>query len=138
MKKIQITKGYASIKEFRDDGTPFFNVKSENDRPFWTSNDQAERLIRLKVAKLIEESPLENEKEDGNPSKEEIKLDEMTVSELKEYASELDAKFGSRIKKDELIELIKKTEAENQSKESNEEYEETVEEGPTLSAADPE
>lgn len=138
MKKIQITKGYASIKEFRDDGTPFFNVKSENDSPFWTGNDQAERLIRLKVAKPIEESPLENEKEDGNPSEEEIKLDEMTVSELKEYASELDAKFGSRIKKDELIELIKKTEAENQSKENNKEYEETVEEGPTLSAAEPE
>lgn len=134
MKKIIIVLGGYGYQ--RNPEGPV-DLITKKDGPIEVSDAEAERLVKIGVAKYAAESVQTlNEDEplnEGEPLNEDDPLKDVTLNELRARAKELGLSgAGSKV---ELYERIK---AAEESQETQEEIEEDNEEPPVLAAAEPE
>lgn len=135
MKKVIIKVGGYGYRPDKDSAVV---LVTEKDGPISVSDEEAARLVGLKVAVLAEDTVVESpapaetgETATGHLDAE--SLQEYTVPELKDLAKKLGLKTGGT--KDELIERIAATEVEYPVEGEDAEADE---EPPVLEAADPE
>lgn len=136
MKKVIIKVGGYG---YRPDKDAAVQLITEKNGPISVSDEEAERLVGLKVAVLVEDTVSEPEVETEDEEMATGHLDadslqEYTVPELKDLAKKLGLKTGGT--KDELIERIAAAEVEYPA--ADEETDADTEEPPVLEAADPE
>mgnify|MGYP003301700070 CR=1 FL=1 len=138
MKKIKIILGtYGYMKN----GIPPVDLIDMNSNPIEVSDAEAERLVKLGVAKEVTEIAVEKHaitEETATGYLDAESLEEYTIDELKDLASKLGIEFKSKIKKEELIKLIAATEVDYPVEEDAEDEEADNEEPPVLSAVEPE
>lgn len=128
MKKIIIVLGGYGYQ--RNPEGPV-DLITKKDGPIEVSDAEAERLVKIGVAKYAAES-VQTLNED-EPLNEDDPLKDVTLNELRARAKELGLSgAGSKV---ELYERIK---AAEESQETQEEIEEDNEEPPVLAAAEPE
>lgn len=130
MKKVIIKVGGYGYRPAKDSAV---QLVTEKDGPISVSDEEAKRLVDLKVAVYADEPVKvdENTEEMAKGHLDAESLSEYTVPQLKELAKDLGLKTGGT--KDELIERITATEVEYPVAD-----EEADEEPPVLEAADPE
>lgn len=122
-------------------GTPPVDLIDMNSNPIEVSDAEAERLVKLGVAKEVTEIAVEKHaitEETATGHLDVESLEEYTIDELKDLASKLGIEFKSKIKKEELIKLITATEIDYPVEEDTEDEEADNEEPPVLSAVEPE
>ena len=129
MKKVIIKVGGYG---YRPDKGSAVQLVTEKDGPISVSDEEAKRLVDLKVAVYADALKAdEKTKEMATGHLDAESLSEYTVPQLKELAKDLGLKTGGT--KDELIERITATEVEYPVAD-----EEADEEPPALEAVDPE
>lgn len=138
MKIIKIILGtYGYMKN----GIPPVDLIDMNSNPIEVSDAEAERLVKLGVAKEVTEIADEKHaitEETATGYLDAESLEEYTIDELKDLASKLGIEFKSKIKKEELIKLIAATEIDYSVEEDTGDEEADNEEPPVLSAVEPE
>lgn len=139
MKKVIIKVGGYGYRPDKDSAVQLI---TEKDGPISVSDEEAARLVGLKVAVLAEDTVVESPapvlteaetEETATGHLDADSLREYTVPELKDLAKKLGLKAGGT--KDELIERIAATEVEYPVADEDAEDDE---EPPVLEAADPE
>lgn len=137
MKKIKIIAGTYG---YRKDGSSAVSLITPESDPIELSDEKAERLIKLGVAKEVGEN---EETATGHLDAE--SLEEYSVSELKELATKMELTFKPKATKKDLIKLISEAEIEypvadddTNDEDAEETNDENAEEPPVLNAVDPE
>ena len=130
MKTIKIIRGSYG---YRADKSPQVKLIDKNSEPIVVSDEEAARLIKLKVAEEVaaEEKPATGHLDAGQ-------FADYSYNELKKLAKDMGLSASGT--KEELIERISATEVEIPEEDSEEdsEGEDANEEPPVLAPADPE
>lgn len=131
MRKINIVVGTYGYR--KNDTAPVDLINSASG-PIEVTDEEADRLIGLGIAKGADEVVEEPAEETGHLDAE--SLEEYDLAELKDLAGKMGIKFKGRISKADLIKLISDEEVKYPVEDDMEDADN--EEPPVLDAADPE
>lgn len=153
MKKIKITSGGCGITSKDASGHTRHTLKTAEHPPFECDDEQADRLVRLGVAKYVgavkAAEPEAQQGEQAAPTQETeetagtlsaAELEKMDYNDLKKLAAEKGVKPDGQKKADYIAAILaaEAAEPEAQQEEEDEYEEEDDDEMPDLSTADPE
>lgn len=131
MRRINIVVGTYGYR--KNDTSPVELINSASG-PIEVTDEEADRLIGLGIAKGADEVVEEPAEETGHLDAESLK--EYDLAELKDLAGKMGIKFKGRISKADLIKLISDEEVKYPVEDDMEDADN--EEPPVLDAADPE
>lgn len=131
MRRINIVVGTYGYR--KNDTSPVELINSASG-PIEVTDEEADRLIGLGIAKEADEVVEEPVEETGHLDAE--SLEEYDIAELKDLAGKMGIKFKGRISKADLIKLISEEEVKYPVEDDMEDADN--EEPPVLDATDPE
>lgn len=102
MKFIKVIAGGVSVKRTDENGNARYELKTEQDKPFECTDEQAERFVGLGVAEYVGQQEKEPEKGHLDASD----LETWDFNEIKKLAADLGVKPAGKKKADYIAAIV--------------------------------